>query len=229
MRHMSELTDKEKEQLAEELHRRANEFNPAPEKHLSNLAMIGAAVVIGVMGIGWYATFTKLKAESDKVAQLEKGNASATPNIDTRSDTELMAMIAERSHINQQNLDGRTILHQAVKQRSDLATFDFLISRGADINQRSYGFEMNGSGKRDAAVLGLTPVMAAMFVGKKDPRGDEIVLHLLTRHSDKIDFSLETRHGHTLLAMALRRLQDKPTSEVLIAIVALCKLGEGKG
>ena len=201
----------------------------APEEvagvnYLNKIAMIGAAVVIFVIGTGWFATFTKLNAESDKVAQLEKGNASATPDVDTRHDMELLAMIAERSHINQQNLGGRTILHEAVRNRSDLATFDFLIGQGADLNKRAYGFEMNGGGKRDAAVLGLTPVMAAMFAGKKDPRRDEIALYLITHHGDKIDFTLETRHGHTLLAMALRRLQDQPNNRVLLSIVEICKL-----
>ena len=160
-----------------------------------------------------------LKAVNDKVAQLVKGNA--TPAVD---DTELLAIIAERSNINQQDLSGRTILHEAVRNRSDLATFDFLISQGADLNKRAYGFEMNGSGKRDAAILGLTPVMAAMFAGSVDKQADEITLHLLAHHGDRIDFTLETRHGLTLLAIALKRLQDQPKNRVLLNIVEICKM-----
>ena len=199
----------------------------APEEvagvnYLNKIAMIGAAVVIFVIGTGWFATFAKLKAESDKVAQLVKENDA--PDVDTRHDTELMAMIAKRSHINQQDLAGRTILHQAVKQRSDLATFDFLISQGADINKRAFGFEMNGSGMRDAAILGLTPVMAAMFAGSVDKQADKITLHLMTHHGDRIDFTLETRHGLTLLAIALKRLKDQPKNRVLLNIVEICKL-----
>ena len=188
---------------------------PVLQRRIRNICWTGSAVIC-ILLILSATSIWKHKQLAAAAAARRVGNSG--------HDTELLAVIAERSNINQQDPQGRTALHEAVRLRWDEDGFDFLIGQGADLNKRAYGFEMNGGGKRDASILGLTPVMAAMFAGKKDPRRDEIALYLITHHGDKIDFTLETRHGQTLLAMAVRRLQDQPTNEVLMAIVALCKL-----
>jgi len=139
----------------------------------------------------------------------------------------LVQIIAINSDINHQCAeDGLTLLHQIVLHRSpSLDNIDFLIRAGADLNIKAYGWTKD---VRDKNKLGMTPVMSALFHGKNKPQLDAVVLHLITRHADKIDFSLETANGSTLLAMAMGRLKEQPDNAHLRVIVEACKLHAGR-
>ena len=214
--------------MANELGRRAPTFKPLL------IASIGIVCFsVSVFSLGYL--LTKARAETKEITHLlEEGNAKidnaakiiaddvlAKLNSKERA-VSIIGSLAENSDFNHQNKEGRTILHQAVKQRLKPRTFNFLIEQGADLNQRAYGFDVNG--KRDPAILGLTPVMAAMFAGQKDKRCDDIVLHLITKHADKINFALESKSGQTLLEMAITRLNAEPDCILLKAIVRACEL-----
>jgi hypothetical protein len=135
----------------------------------------------------------------------------------TERDKMLLIALAEKIDINQQNIWGQTILHQAVYADCRISTFDFLVEQGADLNARAYG--RNAEGRRDKNISGLTPVMVALLKGQRNAHNYEIAFHLITRHSDKIDFTIETKMGATLLMLACKQLESDPDNDLLNSIV----------
>jgi len=170
----------------------------APEEvagvnYLNKIAMIAAAVVIFVIGTGWFATFTKLKALTTvRVEEESTGLKQVTAGVFAKTSPHL------------RDEAGRSWIGLAC-QHGDLAEVKRWLSRGTDPNQpRHSGKWINGVFTRseDESCTGPSPLIVAARLGHF-----HIIEYFLDReivHGTKmIDWNYQTMSVRSLYATLL--------------------------